>query len=98
MTSLAEAKSKFGHVVQDAGGAIFKIERGPSVCSRQEERLQIGTPDGFIKVAVPLNQPNIDAVLGERTAILVKHAEELRKFSRVILPRSSGRETPTGRH
>jgi hypothetical protein len=98
MTSLAEAKSKFGHVVRGAGGAILKVERGPSVGGRQEEKLQVGTPDGFIKVAVPLNQPNIDAVLGERTATLVKHAEELRKFSRVILPRPSGRETPTGRH
>ena len=97
MTSLAEAKSKFGHVVRDAGGVIFKVERGPSVGSSQEEKLQIGTPDGFVKMAVPLNQPNIDAVLGERTATLVKRAEELRKFSRVILPRASERETPTRR-
>ena len=49
MTSLAEAKSKFGHVVRDAGGVIFKVERGPSVGSSQEEKLQIGTPDGFVK-------------------------------------------------
>ena len=89
MTSLAEAKSKFGQVVGDAGGAIFKVERAPSVGGREEEKLQIGTPDGFVKVAVPLNQPNIDAVLGERTATLVKRAEELRRFSRVILPRPS---------
>ena len=27
MTSLAEAESKYGHVVQSAGGQIFGIER-----------------------------------------------------------------------
>jgi hypothetical protein len=98
MTSLAEAESRFGHVVRGAGGAIFGIEKGPSVGSRQEERLQIGTPDGFVKIAVPLSQPNIDAVLGERTAILVKHAEELRKSSRLMLPSSSRPGVQTGRH
>jgi len=34
MTSLVEAERKFGHVVRDAGGAIFGIERAPSVGSK----------------------------------------------------------------
>ena len=50
MTSLAEAESKYGHVVQNAGGQIFGIERATSV-GRQEEKLKIGTPDGFVKIA-----------------------------------------------
>ena len=78
MTSLIEAESKFGSVVRGAGGAIFGIEKAPFVGSRQEEKLQIGTPDGFVKIAVLLNQPDIDAVLRERTSILVRHASELR--------------------
>src|SRR5512133_2184832 len=78
MTSLTEAESKFGPVVRRAGGAIFGIETAPSVGGRQEEKLQIGTLDGFVKMAVLLNQPNIDAVLRERTALLLKHASELR--------------------
>jgi hypothetical protein len=49
MTSLAEAESKYGHVVQSAGGQIFGIERAASV-DRQAEKLTIGTPDGFITV------------------------------------------------
>ena len=79
MTSLAEAESKYAHVVQvqSAGGQIFGIEKAASV-GRQEEKLQIGTPDGFVKVDVVLNQPNIDAVLRETTAGVVKHACELR--------------------
>jgi hypothetical protein len=84
MTSLAEADSKFGDVARGAGGAIFGIEKSPSIGSRQNEKLQIGTADGFVKIAVSLDQPNIDAVLRERTAILVKHAEELRKSSGLI--------------
>ena len=96
MTSLAEADSKFGDVVRDAGGAIFGVENGP-VASRQEERLLIRTPDGFVKLAVLLNQPNIDAVLRERTAILVKHARELRTASRPTLSGSSIPGAPTGR-
>ena len=40
MTSLAEAESKYGHVVQSAGGQIFGIERAASV-GKQEEKLQI---------------------------------------------------------
>jgi hypothetical protein len=36
MTSLAEAESKYGHVVLNAGGQIFGIERATSV-GRQEE-------------------------------------------------------------
>ena len=43
-TSLIEAESKFGSVVRGAGGAIFGIEKAPLVGSRQEEKLQIGTP------------------------------------------------------
>ena len=78
MTSLAEAESKFGRVVRRAGGAIFGIETVASTGGREEEKLQIGTLDGFIKMAVLLNQPNIDAVLRERTALLVKHADQLR--------------------
>ena len=77
MTSLAEAESKYGHVVQSAGGQIFGIERAASV-DRQAEKLTIGTPDGFVKIDVVLNQPDIDAVLRERTAGVVKHARELR--------------------
>ena len=77
MTSLAEAESKYGHVVQSAGGQIFGIERAASV-DRQAEKLTIGTPDGFIKIDVVLNQPDIDVVLRERTAAVVRHARELR--------------------
>jgi hypothetical protein len=43
MTSLAEAESKYGHVVQSAGGQIFGIEAATSI-GRQEEKLKIGTP------------------------------------------------------
>jgi hypothetical protein len=77
MTSLAEAESKYAHVVQSAGGQIFGIEKAASV-GRQGEKLKIGTPDGFVKVDVVLNQPNIDEVLRETTAGVVKHARELR--------------------
>lgn len=96
MTSLAEAENKFGAVVRDAGGAIFGIEKGSVVGSRQEEKLQIGTLDGFVKIAVSLNQPNIDAILRERTAVLVRHAEELRASSHLIagppMPRAPARK------
>ena len=85
MTSLIEAESKFGSVVRGAGGAIFGIEKAPFVGSRQGEKLQIGTPDGFVKIAVLLNQPDIDAVLRERTSILVRHASELRLPARRAL-------------
>jgi hypothetical protein len=95
MTSLAEAERKFGAVVRDAGGAIFGIEKGFVASSRQEEKLQIGTLDGFVKVAVSLNQPNIDVILRERTAVLVRHAEELRACSHLIarpsIPRAPAR-------
>ena len=89
MTSLAEAEGKFGDVVRRAGGAIFGIEQSPLIGSRRDEKLQIGTTDGFVKIAVLLNQPNINAVLHERTAILVKHAEELRRSSGLIKGSSS---------
>ncbi len=84
MTSLVEAQGKFGDVVRGAGGAIFGVEKTPSIGNRHVEKLQIGTTDGFVKIAVSLDQPNIDAVLRDRTAILVKHAEELRKSSGLI--------------
>jgi hypothetical protein len=96
MTSLAEADSKFGDVVRDAGGAIFGVERGPVVGSRQEEKLQIGTPDGFVKLAVLLNQPNIDAVLREKTGDLVRRAQQLRKSSRLIVPSRLMPAAPVG--
>jgi len=40
--------------------------------------LKIGTPNGFVTIDVVLNQTNIDAILRERTADIVKHARELR--------------------
>jgi hypothetical protein len=89
MTSLAEAESKFGRVVRGAGGAIFGIERAPSVGSKQEEKLLIGTPDGFVRIAVLLSQPDIDAVLRKRTANLVRHAGELRSPARRALSGSA---------
>jgi hypothetical protein len=97
MTSLAEAESKFGHVVRGAGGEIFGIEKAPFVGSRPEEKLQIGTPDGFVKIAVLLNQPNIDVVLRERTAVLVKHARELRTPSHRSLATSFMPKRSAGR-
>ena len=68
MTSLIEAESKFGSVVRGAGGAIFGIEKAPFVGSRQEEKLQIGTPDGFVKIAVLLNQPQSYSGLADSPA------------------------------
>ena len=62
-----------------------------------DEKLQIGTADGFVKIAVSLDQPNIDAVLRERTALLVKHAEELREHSRLIHGSYSNPGAPVGR-
>jgi hypothetical protein len=76
--------------VQGAGGQIFGIERAASVgVGRQEEKLKIGTPDGFIKVDVVLKQPDIDAVLRETTAGVVEHARELRTPSPPALGASS---------
>ena len=97
MTSLAEAQGKFGDVVRGAGGAIFGIEKNPSIGNRQVEKLQIGTADGFVKISVSLDQPNIDAVLRERTVILVKHAEELRKSSGLIHGSPSTPRAPVDR-
>ena len=96
MTSLAEAESKYGDVVQSAGGQIFGIEKAASA-GRQAEKLTIGTPDGFVKIDVALNQPDIDAVLRERTAGVVKHARELRTPSppalgAYFLPTASARK------
>jgi len=84
MTNLAEAESKYGHVVESAGAQIFGIERAASF-GLPGEKLKIGTPDGFLKIDVVLNQPNIDAILRERAAGLVKHARELRMPSRSAL-------------
>jgi hypothetical protein len=88
MTSLTDAESKYGHVVRSAGGQIFGIENTAS-CGRLEEKLKIGTPDGFVKIDVVLNQPNIDAVLREKTTGVVRHALELRTSSRSTLGASS---------
>jgi hypothetical protein len=44
MTSLAEAESKYGQVVQSAGAQIFGIERS-ALFDREDEKLKIGTPD-----------------------------------------------------
>ena len=63
--------------------------KGPLLVGRQEEKLKIGTPDGFVKIDVVLNQPDIDAVLRERTAGVVKHARELRTPSPPALGASS---------
>lgn len=97
MTSVAEAESRYGRVVRSAGGQIFGIERAGSV-GRPEEKLTIGTPDGFVKIGVALNQPNIDAVLRERTAVIVEHARRLRSPSPPALGVSPGQEAPAKRH
>ena len=88
MTSLAEAENQYGDVIQSAGGKIFGIEMSLSF-GRQEEKLKIGTPDGFVKIDVVLSQPNIETVLRERTASVVKHAVELRMHSHPALGISS---------
>jgi hypothetical protein len=77
MTSLAEAESKYGQVVQSVGGQVFGIEKTVWL-GKQADKLKIGTPDGFVTIDVVLNQFNIDAILRERTADIVKHARELR--------------------
>jgi hypothetical protein len=51
--------------------------------------LKIGTPDGFVKIDVALSQPDIDAVLREKTAGVVKHARQLRTPSPPALVASS---------
>jgi hypothetical protein len=69
MTSLAGAQSKYGHVVQSAGGQIFGIEVSASAgVRRQEEKLKIGTPDGFVKIDVVLNQPDMRFCVSEPQA------------------------------
>jgi hypothetical protein len=80
MTSLTEAERKYGQVVQNAGGQVFGIERTVWL-GKQADKLKIGTPDGFVTIDVVLNQTNIDAILRERTAEIVKHARELRTRS-----------------
>src|SRR5262245_17410946 len=97
MISLADAEGKFGQVVRGAGGAIFGIEQAFYAGGMRGEMLQIGTPDGFVKVAVLLDQPNIDAVLRERTAKLVRHAAELRAASHPALAGSSLPGEPVAR-
>ena len=94
MTSLTEAENQFGGVVRGAGGAIFGIETAASCGGRQQEKLQIGTLDGFVKISVLLNQPNITGVLRERTALLVKHARELREPVHPALGVSPSAEAP----
>ena len=97
MTSLAEAERRFGQIVRDGGGVIFGIERAFSTGIGQSEKLQIGTPDGFVKITVLLDQPNIDAVLRERTAILVRRSDELRAPARRALAGSSIAEALSAR-
>ena len=63
--------------------------KAPLLSAGRQEKLTIGTPDGFIKIDVVLNQPDIDAVLRERTAGVVKHARELRTPSPPALGASS---------
>ena len=96
MTNIAEVESKYGRVVRNAGGRIFGIERTASL-GRQEEKLTIGTPDGFVKIDVVLNQPNIDAVLRERTAGIVEQARVLRMPSPPALGISPLPRVPAGR-
>ncbi len=62
MTSLAVVESRYGQLVRSVGAQIFGIE-GPASFSREGEKLKIGTPDGFVKIDVRLNQANIDLVL-----------------------------------
>jgi hypothetical protein len=88
MTSLAEAESKYGHLVQEAGAQIFGIER-PALFGGDGEKLKIGTPDGFVKIDVSLNQANIDRILSETAANIVEHARKLRVPSRPTLGASS---------
>lgn len=97
MTSVAEAETKYGGVVRGAGGQIFGIERAGCV-GREEEKLTIGTPDGFVKMGVALNQPDIDAVLRERTAAIVEHARQLRTPAPPALGASPLVEAPAKRH
>ena len=87
MTNIAEAESKYGRVVRNAGGQIFGIERTAS----------LGRQDGFVKIDVVLNQPNIDAVLRERTAGIVEQARVLRMPSPPALGISPLPRVPTGR-
>jgi hypothetical protein len=93
MTSLAEAESIYGPVVQSAGAQIFGIERS-ALFGREDEKLKIGTPDGFVKIDVRMNQANIDSVLRETAAGIVEHARKLRAPSRPTLGSSS---LPTAR-
>ena len=97
MTSLAEAESRFGRTVRSVGGSIFGIERCQSIGSSDEEKLWIGTPDGFIKIAVVLNQPNIDSILSEQAADLIKRAAAMRTPSRPTLASSFAPGTSAGR-
>lgn len=90
MTSLAEAEGKYGQAVQSAGVQVFGIERSAR-CGRQEERLTIGTPDGFLKVDIVLNQPDIDAILRARAADIAKYARELRTHSLPSLSAATSR-------
>src|SRR5277367_4833527 len=88
MTSLAEAESKYGQVVRSVGGQVLGIEKTVWL-GKQTDKLKVGTPDGFVTVDVVLNQTNIDAILRERTADIVKHAGELRRHSLPALGNSS---------
>jgi len=88
MTSLAEAENRYGQVVQSAGARIFGVER-LALFGGEGEKLKIGTPDGFVKIDVLLNQANIDLVLRETATGIVEHARKLRAPSRPTLGASS---------
>jgi hypothetical protein len=90
MTSLAEAEAKYGHLVHTAGLQVFGIETS-AWCGGQEEKLKIGTLDGFLKLDVVLNQPDIDAVLRARAADIARYAHEIRTRALPSLSASSSR-------
>jgi hypothetical protein len=84
MTSLAEAESKYGQLVRGTGAQIFGIERS-ALLGAEGEKLKIGTPDGFVKIDVRLNQANIDLVLRETAVGIVERARKLRAPSHPTL-------------
>jgi hypothetical protein len=53
--------------------------------------LKIGTLDGFLKLDVVLNQPDIDAVLRARAADIARYAHEIRTRALPSLSASSSR-------
>jgi hypothetical protein len=92
-TSLAGAKSKYGQVVQSAGGWVLAGEETVWL-GKHADKLKIGTSAGFGTMHVVLNQTHVDAVLRERTADIVKHACELRTL---LLPTLGSLSSSSGR-